>query len=366
MIAQCVQFIALAWVLVLVCANIQSHECVDTRPISFHLHPGYLPTDFGNISDHMNPIQSMKYLYSCGASWYLLGTHFVKNDTTSTPSGSSSHSSFYGKKFLTQHRNKTILVVGDSLGKQLYQEFITSLYPYQTELKSSQNWTAKVSNFNEVHIETYYGDYNVTLIGVADPYMEFFQHKTTPGRLDLIIFGVGYWFKPMFMRRSNPNTTYYEHLEMMIPYFKQSLQVARRKAKQLNPDVKVVWRLMSHVGLCDEIDFFPQYFANTTEKEHEYTNGLFWSNVTLEATWVPRYNAVIREVAEEHCDLLLDAYTISHKYLEFFAGQTKKIQVHIDGMHYCPGGVARGEVWYVQQLLHRHAMLHHHSHHALQ
>eukprot|EP01031_Cornospumella_fuschlensis_P030397 gene30397-36726_t len=191
-----------------------------------------------------------------------------------------------------------------------------------------------------------------------DPYLEFFTKFILPtDYLTVVVFALGHWHKPFFKHHA-ANVTYYEHMSMMVQDLRVTLEKGRKAVfkSHSHPNLRIIWRLLAHVCNCDEINFSPHLFDHLPRSKIVYRDGKLWSNITLEATWVRKYNEVIRSVADAHCDLLLDAYTLYHKYIEYFS-HDRGVRIHSDGMHNCPGGVPRGEMWLLQQMLKRNCSL---------
>ncbi|RYG95194.1 hypothetical protein EON65_56340 [archaeon] len=111
-------------------------------------------------------------------------------------------------------------------------------------------------------MKAYYREFNVTLVGIADPCMEFFDTLIQlEDKLSLIIFGLGYWYKP-FIKPHAYDLLYYHHMMQMLPEIEANLRNGRSKAKKLNPNTQSVLRTMSYTYKCDEMANFPQYFAH--------------------------------------------------------------------------------------------------------
>eukprot|EP00981_Chlorochromonas_danica_P002903 scaffold591_cov174-Ochromonas_danica.AAC.4 len=328
--------------------------CGDSNPIHYNITEGYIPLDFPNVSTvvdllHHNVLQ--QYLCPSTTTHELLSVHFQTEENLV--------GTFSAKRFLRSARNKNIVIVGDTFAKQLHLELFNALIPYLTDVHTGLNWTTPFTTFDIPWITSRYTRYNVTLDVVKDPLLENFDQLVVKGNTEVIIFSVGQAFRPFFRASSHHHgLSYYQHMEEMIHTLNETLYTTRMKVKGKNNNTRIVWRLIGHVGMFDEEwDLNPQYFSqyNTTPHaslHHHFDDGLFWSNTTYEATWVEKYNGVIREVANANCDMLLDAHSMSLQYINHFT--PRGIAVHFDGMHYCPGGTMKGEIWLTQQLLYRH------------
>lgn len=318
-----------------VCPNLHS------EPWTYNITLGYVPADYPTLTAALADSDKHHLIYNCDpdSTQALYDMHFQ----------SSNHhvaQAFHGERFLHHARNSTVLVIGDSLAKQLYIALGTELAPYETSYGVGQTLQpSRPIEPMDDHAAYFYSKTNTTVRMCCDPFLENHELCNIPA-VDVLVVAVGHWFKPFF--RSQPNMSFYEHLADQKHALNASAHVYRDWVTAHAPHVRVIWRLIAHVGMFDEWDFFPQYFP-THEEGHRYNDGVFWSNKTLEATWVREYNEVLRGMAEEYCDVLLDAYEMSHKYLDHFTPQG--VRQHVDGMHNCPGGQPRGEVWLLQQLM---------------
>lgn len=322
-------------------------DCVDSQPVSFNITKGYEPTDLPNITVALQHSDNHHLVHRCDETTtrLLYDTHFTSDDPQIS-------SSFDGRRFLQQVANSTVLFVGDSLAKQIFIALATALSPYETDFRLGLGLprpSRKHLEASDEHIAYHYSAYNVTVRLLVDSYLQHVSH-TNISTVDLVVMCAGHWFKPLFGLPASTNVPYYPHMEKRAKDFNETIHSYRAAMKLANPSVKVVWKLIAHVGMCDEIQFFPEHFAHRNDVS--YWNGLLWSNRTLEATWVKPYNILLRDMAVKHCDMLLDAYDMSHQFLDYVAPHN--VQFHRDGLHFCPGGEPRGEIWLLQQVLTRH------------
>ncbi|RYH05878.1 hypothetical protein EON65_43610 [archaeon] len=340
-----------------------SLECINSLPLHYALTPGYIATDFSNMSYYATALSAThKCLYYCHEILpHTLDVHFTSNHR-------HVDQSFYGRRFLYENSHRRIAIVGDSLSKQLYMSIASALSSYKhtymsEDILSNDTFTTCRSRLQMARYE----EYNVSLVSSMDPFLTklhdlqtFLQHHNT-SHLDAIVFGAGIWFKPLEkIHPANASVTYFEHMDMVVKSdLRDALERARSHIKTLYPQVTIMWKLIAHSGLSDkELVHYPQFFTPQWNASYHwnvttpYRDGWLWTNLTLEAPWVAKYNTVVRAIAEKNCDILMDAYDMSHKYMDYFSGSG--LRLHADSLHYCPGTVHQGEMWLVQELLRRH------------
>eukprot|EP01039_Chlorochromonas_danica_P003365 gene3365-3690_t len=321
---------------------------------SYSLTEGYVPSsEYHNNSqtyyDALKAQQSAGYLCRRDESVFI-DSHFSSPDHQVLPV-------FHAQRFLSLYNNSRILILGDSLGRQHFTELCAALSPHRTTCPSQTNNCCAT-----VFIQCFG---NTTVIYKSDRFLRSFYKSNDLAkcgypleRFQLTIIAAGHWFKPYHPPLSqDPSPLSYLELVYTLRERLRETLVAARSALQLaNPSMQVVWRMIAHVGMCSEWDLFPSLFNylpdahNATFQKQVYKNGLFWSNLTLEAPWVVHYNRVIEELKGIHCqDLLLDTYELSHVYHKYFP--PRGVKVHSDCVHNCMGGLPRGEIWLLQTLL---------------
>eukprot|EP01039_Chlorochromonas_danica_P005709 gene5709-6293_t len=271
------------------------------------------------------------------------------------------HSSFQPHHFLRANKNANIFIVGDSLGRQLFAELRTALT--HSEQKCAPPPPGQ--NCSNSFTAACYGDWNVTVVFMFDRFMRAFYKGSDLSRcgyplesMTHTVVAAGHWFKPYHppLSRAPNNMTYSELVATLAERLRATLKEARRALQRANEKINVIWRTIAHVGMCAEWDVFPSAFEHLSSHRNQsfqramYRDGLFWSNLSLEAPWVLPFNDVIRSLAEEHCgDAVLDSYSLSHRFLRLYEGQP--VAVHFDCIHNCPGGVPRGEILLLQALM---------------
>ena len=296
---------------------------------------------------------------------------------------------FSPHKFLTPLTNKSLTVVGDSLGLQLFYSLDAVLFP----LRSSRNHslTRPKSTYHLARGDHYYRQYNATLTYVLAPTFslahDVLTHSLT--HTDVLLIAVGAWYKPGFLDRRNP-----PNLTKATEFFDSAMRTFRHSLTHtLTHDgtttQRVIWQLCTHMGPSDD----ERYKSLAL-----HTNGSFWDTFPHEAEWVSFFNQRIRQVSAEYGDSVLDLYTVSKQLLHHASAlrNNKKfasargaassggkggsvwsslipewaktsnsyttallypfnnfpdLQVHVDSLHFCQGGVFRAAGVLLQQLL---------------
>lgn len=204
----------------------------------------------------------------------------------------------------------------------------------------------------------------------------------------MLLIAVGAWYKPGFLDRRNP-----PNLTKATEFFDSEMRTFRHSlTHSLTHDgtttQRVIWQLCTHMGPSDD----ERYKSLAL-----HTNGSFWDTFP-EAEWVSFFNQRIRQVSAEYGDSVLDLYTVSKQLLhhastlrnnEKLAGARgaassggkggsvwsslitnraktansyttallypfnnfPDLQVHVDSLHFCQGGVFRAAGVLLQQLL---------------
>lgn len=270
------------------------------------------------------------------------------------------HSSFLPHHFLRANMNARIFIVGDSLARQLFAELRTALTHSERKCASPVG-----QNCSNSFTAACYGDWNITVVFMFDRFMRAFFKGGDLARcghplqsMTHAVVAAGHWFKPYHppLSRAPNNMTYSELVDALAGRLRSTLLEARKALVRANSRIHVIWRTIAHVGMCAEWDVFPSAFEHLSDHRNlsfqraMYRDGLFWSNLSLEAPWITPFNEVIRSLAEEHCgDAVLDSYNLSHRFLRLYEGQP--VAVHFDCIHNCPGGVPRGEIMLLQALM---------------
>ena len=130
--------------------------------------------------------------------------------------------------------------------------------------------------------------------------------------------------------------------------FAKSVQLARKNLKEMNPKAKVMWLNIAHVGRIDEFNAMGMNDPNLCCPGRKYLNrdccypykdGMLWSNISLCAEWVHRFNRIIDVVSSQHGDPLIDWHSLSLQFIKYFT--PLRVQTHQDSMHWCSGSLNR-------------------------
>ena len=310
---------------------------------------------------------------------------------------------FFSKHALLTHlRNKTLAIMGDSLGLQLFYSLDASLMSE----RSSINLTLSRPK-NQYHLDrgvANYEHYNASLHYYQAPTHRQAISLVLSGSLlhiDILLITIGAWYKPGFQHSPRNLTAATERYDFAVHTLRAAItkqQQHRKKQQQPQPlsentdttsassllpcqSLRVLWQLNAHMGPIDDDRY--KHLA-------KHNDGAFWDQFPIEAEWVPIFNTVLRKVSREHSDTVLDTYTISKQLLRhkkdavladhwsknhqsfsvFNAGGaasegnissssssssplsiSTSLKVHADSLHYCQGGVFRAVALLLQKLL---------------
>ena len=131
-------------------------------------------------------------------------------------------------------------------------------------------------------------------------------------------------------------------------FFAKSVHLARKNLQEMNPRAKVIWLNIAHVGRIDEYNAMgmnspdlccPGRRVLNRDCCYPYKDGLLWSNVSLCAEWVHRFNRILDLVSSQHGDQLVDWYSLSLQFINYFS--PLRVQTHQDSMHWCAGSLNR-------------------------
>lgn len=294
---------------------------------------------------------------------------------------------FNAHQFLSLIRNKTFVIVGDSLGMQLFSALETDLNPYATRgfngngthrfFEYYPNGKPMMEEFPRVNAAfRWYDDYNATIFYCKDGLIEPLRYYNTAryctdmsirmaARGGILLIVAGAWYKPFFEFKGNytesmrvQSTEWARILYTFRRYVAEHLKHATPKGEHV--DAQVIWRLNSHTGPVDEYNL--QF--GTTGHKFDHMDGLFWDKHPVEAQWVSHYNALTRGIARLYGDYILDHYTISKEMIkfenereeiamnksifhpitdpkDFRPNEFRRTRLHADSLHYCAGGLFR-------------------------
>jgi hypothetical protein len=248
---------------------------------------------------------------------------------------------FRAATFLTLMRNKKLTFYGDSVGRQIFLDLVAELLPHQTSfsyLSKNRTYvhhvnttcTNVLSDIHRLFSKREYAAYNTSIVYYDDGYANRFTmhaQSTEPHvwddellTSDVIVVGVGAWFKPHFFPVISPDD-YYDDMRHKYRYLNDSLWTARAIFQQRNPRAKIIWRLNGHVGMIDELPHIGrrrnETFDTTRLGFFRHNQGELWSNFSFGAVWPMVYNRLYPPVARFYGDAVLDYWHISVRYLSW-------------------------------------------------
>ena len=289
------------------------------------------------------------------------------------------NSNFNVNSFLLAIQHKTISIFGDTVGLQLFHALEIELQTFET-IAHNGNGThtsylyhcnKRLNSCGYVEPEKnrhfaairFYGKYNASLVFCSDPLMtsitegsgkEFDFCGKRAMKSDFIIIANSAWYRPA----GTDLDTYYRSLfrrerKLAVDYYK-----IRKKLMQINPQATVIWRTMPHVGPIDQ--YTARGFNNPAvccpdkllpDCCFPHRSGQIWSNISMTAEWVLRYNEIIYSLRQNFNDEIIDWYKLSIKYISYF--NERQISSHSDSMHWCDGGLPRAANLLLQQCIFR-------------
>jgi hypothetical protein len=277
----------------------------------------------------------------------LLGLNYHKSErhrkSKSGPKSASNVRVFHGMSFLNLLRNRTLTIVGDSLGMQLWQGLLVDLDPHLT-MNHSETYYGNGSHLFYEYFSgrpqqvdppaflagsRFYGITNTTVkwcrAGVFGIYgmmheplahfclkdalfdtagkvkrgREWRQQSKLHGPTDYLLIAAGAWYKPM----SIPKFTYTKELAMRLrSQYIDDICRLRRLIDMYRPKgTRIIWRLSTHAGPIDELN--SAGYPRRSFPGHEEMKA--WDDPDSNALWVPIYNDVLRTLADMHGDLVL-------------------------------------------------------------
>lgn len=224
--------------------------------------------------------------------------------------GSSSRKRFDAQAFLSAVSHKRIAFVGDSLMRQFYLEFASEMLPLETNHRYGYaEGDAAISKVSRVHVASAtlqtsytenrystreYAKSNLTVMWCHDDNLQGLTiTKTTTTNADnnpahhylpclqeavhndVIILGVGLWYKPL--HPPTTQTDYYQDMELKYNKLVMSLMRYRGLIHRANPRAHVLWQLIPHIGQLDEDLAVKKIYASTLESTHpEWLTGKYW------------------------------------------------------------------------------------------
>ena len=146
---------------------------------------------------------------------------------------------------------------------------------------------------------------------------------------------------------------YRSHMFQREIFLATSVHLARRNLRTMNPRAKIMWLNTAHVGRIDEFNAMgmndpqlccPHRRAMNRDCCYPYKNGWLWSNVSMCAEWVHRFNRILDVVSSVNKDPLIDWYSLSLQFIQYFSPH--RVATHQDSMHWCSGGLNRCSIIY--------------------
>lgn len=327
-----------------------------------------------NVGHHPGVIQLYKQLmnintrYNCGVVSKALLQYHVQYipPITGVTASLEVKKSFDADYFLSLLSHQTMTVIGDSLAKQLFIELV-GFFDANIQIESfdeKMRWTSSSSSSSSQAKAD-----NTVVQYCNDNFLDSSKHSLKPHTYhrhhplvhnnttscvtflqssDIVVISVGAWFKPFLLHRHAVD--YVTDMRHMGSSLRSILHRTRAYLNQINPKMKVIWVLGPHSGKIEELNCKGkncQAFQYSHSEIHLHE--LLWNDIMYGSIWRSYYNRIIREVALFNDDLILDVYSLSLLYLEFF--RKKQYSVHKDSLHYCYGGLFHGVPTLLQQML---------------
>lgn len=301
---------------------------------------------------------------------FLIRHHLERDVDPNSPERALQPVGFDAHYFLNMLRGKTLAILGDSLGRQLFHSLDHDLIEFETEVingngthstntyicKKAIKWCGFVEPLRNRYYAAsrVYGKYNVTLKYCNDPFLQALRFQRGGNfefcgakamQADYVLLATGPWFKP----RGEELFEYREHMLRREKLLSISVHLARRNLAEKNPTVKVMWMNIAHVGRIDEYNAMgmndpkkccPEKTVMNKDCCYQYKSGMLWSNLSMCVEWVHRFNRIIDSVSVAFKDPLIDWFSLSLQYISYFT--PRNVPTHQDAMHWCSGGLNRG------------------------
>lgn len=319
-------------------------------------------------------------------------TQYVKRADGATVN----ETTFNAEAFISQLQGRTLLVLGDSLGEQLYQHLIFELAPFSIA-NSLHNGNGTVirqePGITFPRMTACVREYSIPsnaagparILFCKDPMpspwlnreVDTFCTKNMIRSANVIVLAFGAHFKPPDNLLSLAE--YYRILnDVNAPEFLRVSETLREWIHTNNPHATVIWRLDSHTGPVDEYNAAHGKFGSRdyrsilTSHESKFGTGHIWDqHFNRTAAWVQSFNSIKRAVARASEDYLLNHFTLSNQILKFQADrsiirhvelngswpggeegrQRYWVRIHADSLHFCAGGLFRASHLLVQEIL---------------
>lgn len=298
---------------------------------------------------------------------------------------SPEHEYFQSKLFLQSLTNRTLGLIGDSLGMQTFHALDADLEPYldKTVSRNGNGTHEFYDYFNGIpHVEEYprllaayryYRDYNVTILWCRDNFGDIGQYhrrlddfcalKTIMA--DVVVVLIGPHYKMSQPKLVKNITEHYELTLSKASKLEAAMYSLRKTMNRLymqtksylneNRKQQVIWKLNSHVGSIDEYNvIFPYGHGLKHSSRKDFLWDVFYER---ENDWLNQFNAILRSIALYHDDYILDQFRISKAMLRYendrikVYNHTDRVNIHADSLHYCAGGLFRSSNIVLQKII---------------
>ena len=283
--------------------------------------------------------------YGCGVSRILNETTLVAKTTGE---------SFNASAFYELLHGRTLVVIGDSLGEQLYHALIFELrhlvikekthngngtmltYSFTTGVPDVMPYPKLNAAVREYRSSGGVGATPTRVLWCKDPMpspwhgrdVDFYCTRPMLQQADLVLLAIGAHFKPPDNLQGLP--AYYTWLDTKsAPEFLQQAEELRAWLHTHNPHARVIWRLDAHVGPIDEYNalHFRQggrdYHSLLTRHASDSGSGHVWDqHFNRSAAWVSAFNSIKRAVARANEDYVLNHEELSRLLLKHQADRS--------------------------------------------
>jgi hypothetical protein len=328
-------------------------------------HSAYLSFSKGHITldksafERSENVASKRSTYHCPTFWDANSISATFKFQYEDPFEHTNNSTrrFNVTSFLTTMAGRTLSVIGDSLGLQLFQAIDIDLYPHlNSNISFDGNGTHDGYEIHNGKLVGQYGKHstaatrrytaaghpNATLRFCRYPQFvsserlfqgdladfclrkallnddDFQQHTELMGSRETgatslianeeyyythyLVIALGAWYKPS----AHPSGISYDRkvIDGTAVLLRDLIELRYTLDQKLRRSTRIVWRLNTHMGPIDEISsagYNPKSFP-------QHGNWRAWGDPAVEAKWVAVYNDVIRAVAQAYGDLILVSY----------------------------------------------------------
>lgn len=337
----------------------------------FRFAPGFV-SDHSSVEELMAAYEDVHIVHNCPAAKNSMDFHLrvqrsmnlhecrkrsKSEGRNQTAAGRSARSSRDGKAhllhdivdrrlfrastFLEKIRHRQLAFYGDSIGRQIFLDLVAELSAHQTDFAFlhtsnmsathfNSTATAYLSHAHRLYSKRRYEAFNATILYFDDGRADGFHERTRDGvyhawddelrRSDVVVVGIGAWFKPWFYPKLNAGD-YYDDMRLKRQMLNSSMWRMRETFRREMPHARIIWRLNAHVGNIDEMPTLERIhnrrFDTSTRGPFRHSNGVLWSNVSLGGVWPMYYNELYAPIAEHFGDSVLDYWHISVRYLQW-------------------------------------------------